>query len=542
MKRFTPLALFVILLLWSGCSRSPATLEERARRTLAQTQGQILVPGLSKPVEVLRDNWGVPHIYAQTTGDLFFVQGFVAAQDRLFQMDLWRRTGAGELAEILGPSYVERDRFARLMRYRGDMQAEWSSYAPDAKAIVEAFVRGINAYIRHAGDRLPIEFQLLGARPGEWKSGDVLLRVGAIPMTGNAVSEVARAQLVARLGLEKATALLPPDPPTKVEVAKGLALEGIDVGVLKSFEEDTGPVRLDAKPGSNNWVVDGTMSATGKPLLANDPHRRVELPSLRYLAHLVGPGWNVIGAGEPTLPGVTVGHNERIAFGLTVVGIDQQDLYVEKIDPANSLRYQFQGGWREMQVEREKVRVKGRGEPVEVELKFTVHGPVVYEDAARRRAFALRWVGAEPGTAGYLAALSVNRAQNWKEFTAAMERWKVPSENMIYADLDGNIGWQVGGLTPIRKNWSGLLPVPGDGGYEWEGFLPPSELPNLYNPPQHYIATANHNILPKGYKYPLGYEWDPAFRFHRIDEVLKTGKKFTVEDFEKLQQDEASMV
>jgi penicillin amidase len=530
------------VVLLAGCARkSGGSLENRTREALSQIEGKLRLDGLVKPVEVRRDQWGIPHIYAQTVEDLFFVQGFVAAQDRLFQIDIWRRTGGGELAEILGERYLERDRFARLVKYRGDRAAEWASYSPDAKLIIESFVRGVNACIRHVGDRLPIEFQLLGARPGEWKPEDCLLRIAGLLMTRNAVQEVDRAWLVARLGPENAAALLPPDPLTKHEASPAFPLDGIDERVVAALQAAIGTVRYETEPGSNNWVVDGTLSATGKPILANDPHRPVVLPSLRYLTHLVGPGWNVIGAGEPALPGVALGHNERVGFGFTIVGIDQQDLYVEATDGAN--RYQVRGEWRDMRIEREKIRVKGKSEPVDVELKFTLHGPVIYEDPGRKRAYALRWVGAEPGGAGYLASLSLARARNWNEFLAALERWKAPSENIVYADVDGNIGWVAAGQSPLRKNWSGLLPQPGHTGErEWEGYLPLSELPQKFNPPEHYIATANHNILPRGYRHQLGYEWNPGFRFRRIDEVLRAGKKFTVEDFQKLQHDETSLV
>ncbi len=381
---------------------------------------------------------------------------------------------------------------------------------------------------------------MLDARPGEWKPEDCLLRIAGLLMTRNAVQEVDRARLVAALGPERAAALLPPDPPTKLEAAPGLSLEGIDERVVRDLQAAIGAVRYDTEPGSNNWVVDGTLSATGKPILANDPHRPVVLPSLRYLVHLVGPGWNAIGSGEPALPGIALGHNERAGFGFTIVGTDQQDLYVERTDGTN--RYEYRGEWRDMRIEREKIRVKGKPDPVEVELKYTLHGPVIFEDPGRKRAFAIRWTGAEPGGAGYLAGLSLARVQNWKEFLAAMERWKVPSENIVYADVDGNIGWFAAGIAPIRKNWNGLLPQPGHtGDREWNGYLAVADHPQKFNPPEHYVATANHNILPRGYRRVLGYEWNPGFRFQRIDEVLKAGKQFTVEDFEKLQYDETSL-
>jgi penicillin amidase len=544
-------ALLVLLLaLFLAVPPAPAAepgLADRARAALPQTSGTLQVPGLQKPVTVLRDLWGIPHIFAETRDDLFFAQGFVAAQDRLWQMEIWRRTGEGRLAEVLGPEAVDRDRFARLLRYRGDLDAEYASYASDAKPILEAFVRGINAYIESNRDRLPVEFQLAGFRPEPWTPEVCLNRMAALGMTMNATMEVFRAKLGTELGWKLADELVPAVPPRPLEKQPRIGLEGIgDEGVLKLFTAAGAPLRFQEKQqekqkdGSNNWVVDGTLSATGKPLLANDPHRTLTLPSLRYLVHLVGPGWNVIGAGEPALPGVAAGHNDRVGFGFTIAMIDQQDLYIEDTNPANPDEVRFQGRWEPMRVERERILVRG-GEPVEVDLKLTRHGPVIHEDRQRHRAYVLRWVGGEPGTAGYLASLSLDRARSWPEFREALKRWKVPSENLVYADVEGNVGWQVAGLAPIRKGWSGLLPVPGaEGAYEWQGFLPASELPGAFNPPQHFLATANHNILPPGYPHELGFDWGEDTRYRRIAEVLGAGGKFTVADFQRLQQDEVS--
>ncbi|HEX4951657.1 MAG TPA: penicillin acylase family protein [Blastocatellia bacterium] len=534
--------LFALLCFSSFAQAQSNDLKMRAQSVLAQITGTINVRGLQKPVRVLRDEWGIAHIYAETQDDLFFAQGFVAAQDRLWQLDIWRRTGEGKLAEILGKDYIERDKFARLLRYRGDMKAEYESYAPDAKQIITAFVRGINAYIEANRARLPIEFQLTGIKPDLWTPEVCLTRMAGYVMTRNASTEVLRAQLIKAVGKDLVEELIETDPPTKLTIPEGLNLDDISDQILRAASAASGSVNFRQIEGSNNWVVDGTMSATGKPLLANDPHRPINLPSLRYLVHLVGPGWNVIGAGEPALPGVAAGHNERMGFGFTIVGIDQQDLYVEEVNPANPNEYKFKGKWLKMRIERETINVKGQA-PVTVELKFTNHGPVIYEDVNKHRAYALRWVGQEPGTAGYLASLSLNRAQNWQQFYKALSRWKVPSENLMYADVDGNIGWVAAGLTPIRKGWNGLLPVPGASGkYEWSGFRSVKEMPQAYNPAKHYIATANHNIMPPGYKTPLGYEWAAPFRFHRIDEVIANFKgKFTISDFQKLQHDETSL-
>ena len=409
-------------------------------------------------------------------------------------------------------------------------------------------MRGVNAWIEASRDRLPIEFQVAGYRPEPWTPEVCLTRMAGYVMTRNATTEVLRAQLLREYGAAFVDEWIETEPERRVEAPQGLDLEGIDGRILAAANAAGGPVTFNPSDGSNNWVIDGTMSATGKPLLANDPHRTIALPSLRYLVHLNGPGWNVIGAGEPTLPGVAAGHNERVGFGFTIVGIDQQDLYVEETNPANPDEYRWRGSWRKMRIERESLRVRGEPTPRQLELRFTHHGPVVYEDRARHRAYALKWVGSEPGTAGYLASLTLNRVQNWEQFRKAMERWKVPSENLIYADVEGNVGWVAAGMTPVRKgpsgkSWGGLLPVPGsEGKYEWQGYLPASKFPQRYNPAEHFIATANHNILPPGYPHELGYEWANPIRFRRIAEVLGApGRKFGVEDFEKLQYDEVSL-
>jgi penicillin amidase len=563
------------------------TFKARAAAAVSPIDGRLDVVGLAAPVEVLRDRWGVAHIYASTVEDLFLAQGFVAAQDRLWQLDLWRRTAMGELAEVFGAGFVDRDTFARLLRYRGDLDAEWRAYAPDARRIVEAFVRGINAqvdYVTAHPEALPVEFAIAGSAPERWTPEVVISRVAGYIMTRNARLEVQRAQLAARVGVARAAALLPPDPAVPLVIADGLDLRDITDDVLR-ITEGTGdglrflfgqraaaaaarrspwpllapagedaPGRADtlsaaiertrdelATVGSNNWVVSPARSESGAPLLANDPHRTIQLPSLRYTVHLNGPGWNVIGAGEPALPGVAAGHNDRIAFGFTIVGIDQQDLYVERLDPGDPSRVLVAGGTEPMRVERTRIEVKGEA-PRDVELRFTRHGPVLHVDRARLRAYALRWVGQEPGTAGYLASLSLNTARTWDEFTAAAARWAVPSENLIYADVDGNIGWVVAGLTPIRPGWNGLLPVPGhEGRFQWAGFVPAAELPRSFNPPDGVLATANHNILPPGYRRPLGYDWSPPHRFGRIVEALASKPRWSVADFEALQHDERSL-
>lgn len=499
------------------------------------------VPGLRAPVEILRDKWGVPHIYAKNTDDLFFAQGWMTAKDRLFQIDLWRRTGTGKLAEVMGPSAVGRDRLARLVRYRGDWNQEWESYSPDARQIVVAFVNGINAYVKSLGGKRPLEFRLAGYDPGVWTPEDVAARIAGLGMTSNLTQEVNRAVEIGKFGVENVERFAAPDPFVHLKVPPGVDIQAITTEILKDYQAATGAPRFPGDQGSNDWVIDGTMSATGKPLVANDPHRPVLLPSLRKTVHLVAPGWDAIGAGEPALPGIALGHNETVAYGFTIVGTDQEDLYVEKINPANPNEYMFKGAWKPVTVERQRIVVKGSA-PVDTELRYTQHGPIIFEDREKHLAYALKWVGAEPGGAGYLAGLAAARAKNWKEFLGAMGRFKIPSENMVYADTSGNIGWFASGFNPIRKNWTGLLPVPGDTGeYEWSGYVPIAEMPQLYNPPKHFIATANANILPAGYTKPIAYDWALPFRVHRVEQMLSEPKKFTIEDFERMQYDVVSL-
>lgn len=521
--------------------------QQQALESLAVIRGYIKVPGLHHTVRVQRDSWGVAHIHARDQHDLFFAQGFVAAQDRLFQIELWKRSGQGRLAEILGPSLVQRDINARRLKYRGNMLEEYRSYAPDAGEILQAFTAGINAYLTdirlpgHPG--LPVEFRIAGFEPETWQPADCLNRLAAYSMMGNASSELLHAQLVALVGADTASELFRFDPKVKLDPAPGVDLSGLSPGLLENIvsSDKRIPFPASSLQESNNWTVSGALTASGMPFLANDPHRVVAQPSLRYIVHLVAPGWNVIGAVEPALPGVAAGHNEHIAWGFTIFGLDQQDLYLETLNPADSKVYQTPHGWSPMRVEHETIHVRGAPD-VTVTLHFTEHGPVIWEDG--KRALALRWVGAEPGTAGYLGSLSLDRARNWQDFERAMARWKVPSENIVYADRAGNIGEHSTGLAPLRKNFSGLLPVPANGEFEWTGFIPNAELPHSYNPTVGFIASANQKMIPEAYPYAVGFEWAPPTRFERIQGVLeeakRAGRKLTMADMEALQTDVVS--
>ncbi len=559
------------------------------------TTDTLRTQGLSQPVEIRRDYWGISHIYARNEHDLFFAQGFNAARDRLFQLEIWRRRATGTMAEIQGRKALQRDIGARLLKFRGDMEQELQHYHPRGSEIIRAFCEGVNAYIaltERKPELLPLPFRLLGIKPGRWTPEIVVSRHNGL--FRNIRQEVQFARLVNAVGSEKARQLLdlhPGNPSLQADKTVDLSL--ITPEVLQLYTASRTPVQFtpdDVLPsyrshadlgrgalfvragnplapflpleeptpeaqsvasdgvsdpwfeagGSNNWAVTGRLTFSGHTLLANDPHRRQQAPSLRYWVHLVAPGWNVIGAGEPALPGVSIGHNEVGAWGLTVFPIDQEDLYVYDTNPADPLQYRYRGRWQTMTVLPDTIRVKGEA-PVAVRLKFTRHGPVLYEDRAHHKAYALRAAWLEIGAAPYLASLRMDQAGSWEEFRQACSFSRAPSENMVWADVNGNIGWQAVGIAPIRRNWSGLLPVPGDGRYEWDGYVPIPMLPHRANPPEGWLATANQDNVPQGYPVALGYLWADPYRFARVAEVLAAGRRLTLADMMRLQQDELSL-
>jgi penicillin amidase len=536
---------------------------------------ELSVAGLTAPVEILHDRWGIAHIYAQNEHDLFFAQGFNVARDRLFQLEMWRRQATGTMAEIQGKGALPRDIGARLLRFRGDMTGELRRYHPRGVEIVGAFVDGINAFIA-LPDRqpscLPIEFKILGIKPGRWTREVVVSRHNGL--FRNVTSEVQTAQIVRILGSARVQEILnlhPGRPRLEPDAALDLALLGDSV--LGPYQASRAAIRFrpedvtadyrdrDRHPaatgdpsarnaaagdasaeaeGSNNWVISGEHTFSRAPILANDPHRAIQLPSLRYWVHLVAPGWNVLGAGEPALPGVSVGHNEFGAWGFTIFPVDQEDLYVYETDPHNPSRYRYRGAWEALRIERDTIPVKGQ-EAALAELKFTRHGPVLHEDPQRHRAYAVRAAWLDSGAAPYLASLRIDQAKSWAEFREACRYFFTPSENLVWADVDGHIGWQAVGLAPARAGWDGLLPVPGDGRYEWDGFVPVLELPHAADPSRGWLATANQDNLPRGYPFAVGFQWTDAFRFSRIYEVLASGRRFTMSDMMNLQQDELSL-
>jgi len=553
--------LVFLALLQPPARPKPAALDALARAALAQIDGTIAMRGLNATVHVRRDSWGVPHIYAQSTGDLFFAQGFVTAQDRLWQMDMWRRAAEGRLAEVLGPGALARDRQARLLKYRGtNGDAELTSYHPDARRIMTAYVAGVNAWIAEStrAGTLPVEFVLTGIRPEPWTIDTLLLRQTTF---GDAANELLLARSVAQLGAAEANRRRNPDPYEELAVPPDVDVTSITDAVLASVrgpaatprpqilpeyaplagslpgEQPDDSVR---EPGSNNWVVSGALSTTGKPVVANDPHREVGNPSLRYIVHLTAPGWNVAGASEPPFLGVAIGHNDRIAWGLTIVGADQHDVYIEALNPANANEVKWHGAWEPLRSVREQIAVKGAAAE-SFDMKFSRHGPIFFVDRERHRAYALRSALSEPGTAPYLAGLRLAQVRDCRSFLDAAMHWKAPSENLICGDVDGNISWQASALTPSRKGWSGRLPVPGTGTFEWQGFR--ASLPRELNPARGFIVTANHNIQPKGYAPPIMFKSaDTKFeRITRLLQLIRPGRKYALEDHARMQHDAHSL-
>jgi penicillin amidase len=553
MKR---LAIAVLLSLATVTAQHRPDVNALAKAALAQIDGDVKVPGLRAPVQVVRDTWGVPHITAQSVDDLFFAQGYVMAQDRLWQMEMWRRAGEGRMAEVAGAAAVARDRTARLLKYRGPFDdTEWTSYHPDGKRIFTAYANGVNAFIAQNKDRLPVEFVMTGIVPEPWTIQQLVLRPASF---GNAAAELQLARSVAQVGADEANRLRNPDPPDPLTVPDGLDVAAITDAVIAGTRAGGGqsmPALLPQyraaaadgddssvrEPGSNNWVVGKDRSATGHPVVANDPHREVTNPSLRYIVHLQAPGWNVVGAGEPPFVGVALGHNERVGWGLTIVGTDQEDVYVEQVNPANDNEVKFNGAWEPLRIVKETIRVKGAEDAI-VELKYSRHGPIFFEDKTRHLAYAVRRAAAEPGTAPYLGGLRLAQARNCREFLEAAMYWKAPTENQICGDVDDNISWRPAALSPARTGWTGRLPVPGTGQYEWQGFR--KDLPSELNPARGFIATANHNINPPGYTPPLMFKNADA-RFERITRLRQMlngpPEKLAIDDHRRMQHDALSL-
>jgi penicillin amidase len=560
----------------------------RMHASLPKLDGAIQVAGLSTPVEVLRDARGVPHLRASSLQDLFFAQGYVTAQDRLWQMDLSRRLAAAELAEVFGERALRLDLENRTLGFRQVSQRALAELSAEARAPVTAYTNGVNAFIASHRDRLPIEFHLLNYQPRPWTEADSLSVALNMAKTLNTSwgTDLMRERIMAKLGPELSADLFPNHSPLDEPVAELTAtpsrmakkashpsangsFRGVPqaredkesrtavsfrarflssdcgIGMATDFDDldPTLAVLLseggETNPGlgSNNWVVGGAHTQSGKPLLANDPHLDHSVPSVWYMIHLKGPGLNVSGVSLPGLPLVVIGHNERIAWGMTNTGPDVQDLYVESFDSAAPNKYLHNGAWVEAEVRDEVIKVR-RKPDYRLTVKVTRHGPII--SRAGDRDLALRWTALEPhALSGLFNSVSkICLAQNWEQFTAALRDYTGPMQNSVFADMDGNIGYYAAAWVPIRKKGTGAVPAPGNtDDYEWTGYIPFQDLPHSYNPASGMIATANGRVVPDGYPHFITSHWDAPFRTVRIFQLLRAGKALTVDDMLRIQTD-----
>ena len=498
------------------------------------------LPGLTAPGEIIIDRAGIPHIYAANARDGFFLQGYAVARDRLWQIDLWRKRGLGRLSASFGAQFVAQDRAARLLLYRGEMAAEWAAYPSQAKVWTEGFAAGINAYVADVETGrapLPIEFSATNTRPERWQADDVV-RIRSNALASNLTSEVVRARALCGGDLKYEPLRRELAPAHTVSIPKGLDPCSIPADVLDDYALGTGDVRFDGQKivvasldpdiqeGSNNWVISAGKSATGRPILANDPHRAHAVPNLRYLSHIDTPELKIAGSGEPALPGISFGHNENVAWAITIFAIDQQDLVVNpKATKLTEVR--------------ERIEVKGEA-PREVVLKFTDDGPIIHEDPTSGRSFALRATWTKPGASAYFNASWAWTAKTWDDFLVARDHWGAPPLNLLFANRAGDIGWAPGGFVPVRAAGDGLLPVPAGKAHRWTGLLDAKLMPVKHNPADGWIATANEMNIPAGYPHLLGLEWADRSRITRISEVIGSKPKFGLTDAMALQNDPTS--
>jgi penicillin G amidase len=543
------------------------------RRSFPQTSGEVRpaaapgAQGISNPVDILRDEYGIPHIFASTQYDLFFAQGYVHAQDRFWQMDFWRHAGSGRLSELFGDSQVETDQFLRTLGFRRVAQQELDTIDPESLSILQAYADGVNAYLaERTGSALSLEYAVLsmvnrGYSPELWQPLHTLTyaKMMAWDLGGNMSAEIARAMMSKTLTPEQMSEVFSPYPEDNPVVVSGFqpsAQAGYPDGMLQLIPElmplfssvsEKNNMLNDLRGsgfdgiGSNNWVVSGDLTTSGMPLLADDPHLGVQMPSIWYQNGLycvpvsTTCPYQVTGFSFASAPGVIVGHNGRIAWGVTNVGPDVQDLYIERINPHNPRQYEVDGQWVDMEAVTETILTAG-GDAVELTVLLTRNGPVItevygpleniFEDSGLQippgqYAISLRWTALEPSFI-FRSVLNINRAQNWEDFREALRDWDVPSQNFVYADVEGNIGYQMPGKVPIRAGGDGSLPAPGwIDDYQWTGFIPFEELPHVYNPPEGYIVTANNAVVDEDYPYFISRDWDRGFRARRLVDMIE---------------------
>jgi penicillin amidase len=527
--------------------------------SLPQVDGRISVEGAGAPVDIVRDAEGVPHIYAKSANDAYFALGFVHAQDRLWQMELNRRIPAGRMAEILGPKAVDTDRFLRTLGVRRNAEKILANLSTDTRAALEAYARGVNAWLAQRSGPLPPEFLLTGtAAPEPWQPADSIgwQTMMAWDLGGNWTQELLRMRLAQRLSLAQINEFLAPYPGDAVLPTQDYTRL---YRQLTGTTEHLAAVAAIAPPsyvegmGSNNWVVSGALSVTGKPLLANDPHLGLSAPALWYFAHLSAPGLNVIGATLPGIPTVVLGRNDRIAWGFTNTAPDVQDLYIERVNPDNAKQYQTPGGWAEFTARSETIKVKGQPD-VTLEVRETRHGPVITGALpilgkaaldAKKYVVSFAWTALRPDDLTLQAGMKFNQAQNWQQFIDGARDFGSPQQNIVYADVDGNIGFVAPARVPVRKpenDLKGLAPAPGwDARYDWDGFIPFDALPREYNPASQRFITANHKVVRDDYPYFLTSEWALPYRAQRIAELLDATPKHSMDSFAAIQKDHISL-
>ena len=536
-------------------------------RSFPQTEGEIQVPGLDTPVEVYRDSYGVPHIYASSAHDLFFTQGYVHAQDRFWQMDFWRHIGSGRLSEMFGDSLLENDQILRTLGFARVAQVELESLDPTSMSILESYSAGVNAYLdQHQGADLSLEYLVLKMinadyQPEPWQPLHSMTwaKVMAWDLGGNMDDEIEKALLLGALTPEQVADLVPPYPEDKPVIVPGFQanadlaaeqdaaetqveyLSNLSLIVkdkLDNLDQVLGPRGIGI--GSNSWAISGSRTATGMPLLANDPHLGAQIPAIWYEVglHCTQRGeacpYQVTGFSFAGVPGVVIGHNENIAWGFTNVGPDVQDLYIEKINPENPNQYEVNGQWVDMDLVSETIRLAG-GEEQDLTVRYTRHGPIISDTAYLEEDFsaaaglelpadyalALRWTALEPNHI-FRAIWRFNRAANWDEFREGTRDFAAPAQNLIYADVQGNIGYQMPGNIPIRAKGDGSLPVPGwTDEYEWTGYIPFEEQPFSFNPPEGYIVTANNAVVEADYPYLIATVFAHGYRAQRIVDMIE---------------------
>lgn len=518
------------------------------RQSLPQTEGEIRLPALGAAVEVMRDRYGIPHIFAASLEDASFALGYVHAQDRLWQMEMSRRIAAGRMAELLGASALETDRFLRTLGVRRSAEANLRVLDAETRRLLDSYAAGVNAFLA-SGPVLPLEFWLTGAQPEPWTPADSVgwVKMMAWDLGGNFRNELLRMSLARSLPLARIHQILPPypgeQPPVIADLKELYGTLERDAVQLAQFAPDNDGL------GSNNWVVSGARSASGLPLLANDPHLGLTAPPVWYFAHISVPGTDVIGSTLPGVPGVILGHNERIAWGFTNTGPDVQDLYIEKLDAAGG--YLAPEGRRPFQVIEETIRVKGAA-PEKLRVRISRHGPVISDvlrtarDAAPRgHVIAFAWTALAEDDRTMQAALKFARAREWEGFLAAARDFQSPQQNIVYADVEGNIGFVAAGRVPVRKpanDLKGLAPAPGWlAQYDWDGYLPFDELPRSFNPASGTVITANHRITPPDYAHFISSDWQPPYRADRIQRLLDAAPRHTPQSFARIQADVVSL-